>query len=269
VYINIAEVIPVATQSSSQDLDQIIREHTARWLDSQTRFDLRNRFARDGFVLVPNIVTPELKQVVTAEVERLLDEHAERRDLLLKTTGNTPRFMSVVRSELIAEESDVIVSLYECPSLLSAIESIAGERPHPCPSKDEEFLITRQEKAGDTHGWHWGDFSFALIWIIDTPDIEAGGMLQCVPHTRWDKSNPQINRYLCANSITTYGFVPGDIYLLRTDTTLHRTVPLTRDGRRIIVNLTWAAAKDLREGPAGEDRWWEDSRAAAATDVQA
>ncbi|HEY0640242.1 MAG TPA: hypothetical protein VGD67_21645 [Pseudonocardiaceae bacterium] len=254
---------------SPQDHDRIIREHTARWLDARTLFDLRNRFQRDGFVLVSDIVPDELKRDVRAEVMGLLDQHAERRDLLLKTTGDTPRFMSVVRSEIIAEEGELITTLYACDALKSVIERIGGEAPHPCTAKDEEFLITRQERPGDTHGWHWGDFTFALIWIIETPDLEHGGMLQCVPHTRWDKANPQINRYLCANPITTYGFVPGDIYLLRTDTTLHRTVPLSRDGLRIILNMTFASERDLRRDLTGADRWWEDEEAEAATQVEA
>lgn len=254
-------------RSTSQDYDHIIRDHTTRWLNAQTLFDLRNRFRRDGFILVSEIVPDEIKNVVRTEVLDLLDKHAERRDLLLKTTGGTPRFMSVVRSEIIAEQGDVITTLYGCDSLQSTIEMIAQARPHPCPAADEEFLITRQERAGDTHGWHWGDFSFALIWIIDTPDVEHGGMLQCIPHTRWNKSDPQINRYLCANPIATYGFVPGDIYLLRTDTTLHRTVPLTRDGTRIILNMTFASEADLQRRLTGQDRWWEDSEADAAVQV--
>jgi hypothetical protein len=229
---------------------------------------LRNQFARDGFIKVPGIVPTAVKDAVRSEVLRLLSHNAERRDLLLKTTGDTPRFMSVVRSEIIADESSLLTTLYSVPALISVLEHIAGEKIYPCPSKDEEFLITRQEKAGDTHGWHWGDFSFALIWIIDTSGAEHGGMLQCVPHTIWDKSNPQINQYLCHNPIATYGFVPGDIYFLRTDTTLHRTVPLGRDGCRIILNMTWTSAKDLSGGLAGSDRWWEDSQAPAATKVQ-
>lgn len=258
----------MSTSTTAQDFDQVIQDHTSQWLNPQTEFDLRNRFAREGFVLVSEIVPEEIKRTVRAEVATLLEKYAERRDLRLKTTGDTPRFMSVVRSELIADHADVITSLYECPALLTAVERITRERPHSCPAKDEEFLITRQERAGDTHGWHWGDFTFALIWIIDTPDLEHGGMLQCVPHTKWDKENPQINRHLVTHPIRTYGFVPGDIYLLRTDTTLHRTVPLTRDGVRIILNLTWASERDLRRGLAGADRWWEDSNAEAATQVE-
>jgi hypothetical protein len=94
-------------------------------------------------------------------------------------------------------------------------------------------------------------------------------MLQCVPHTRWNKSNPRIHEYLCDNPIQTYGFTTGDIYFLRTDTTLHRTVPLNRDTTRVILNMTWAAEKDLRRSLDGEDRWWEDSTAEAAQAIHA
>jgi hypothetical protein len=249
----------------SQELDRLVRDHTTAWLDPPTLFDLRNRLSRDGFALVSGLAPAELKQQVRADVLTLLDGHAERRDLRLATTGGTPRFMSVVRSETIAEQGGMITRLYGCEPFVDALGRIAGERPQPCPARDENFLITRQEKVGDTHGWHWGDFSFALIWIIETPSIEVGGMLQCVPHTRWDKTDPRINDYLCANPIRTYGFVPGDIYLLRTDTTLHRTVPLTRDATRIILNMTFASEADLRRGLTGDDRWWEDSSASAAT----
>ncbi|HWL87631.1 MAG TPA: hypothetical protein VNO21_17625 [Polyangiaceae bacterium] len=172
--------------------------------------------------------------------------------------------MSVVRSEFIAAHGELIRRVYRCAPLVKALSQIAGEPLFPCPSDDEEFLITRQEKKGDTHGWHWGDFSVALIWIVDTPSLGAGGMLQCVPHTRWDKTNPRIHEYLCENPIATYGFQTGDLYFLRTDTTLHRTVPLNVDARRIILNMTWAAKKDLEGRLIGNDRWWEKKDVAAA-----
>jgi len=244
--------------------ESALSKHLETYFDPPTAFDLETRFHRDGFIIVRDIVSEALRQAVREEVMALLEREVERRDLYLETTGNTPRFMSVVRSELIAEYGHLIGRLYRSAALTETLSRIAGESLFPCPSKDEEFLITRQEKKGDTHGWHWGDFSFALIWLIDSPPVSVGGMLQCVPHTRWDKSNPRIHEYLCATPVTTYGFLPGDIYFLRTDTTLHRTVPLTSDARRIILNMTWAAKKDLERGLVGNDRWWEQSNVAAA-----
>lgn len=230
----------------------------------ENMFSLRQEFARNGFIKVRDIVDDSLREKVTAEVNGLIERQLERRDLHLATTDNTPRYMSVVRSEFIAENSPLINTLSKSEVLLDTLSRIAGTRVVASVSKDEEYLITKQERKGDTHGWHWGDYSFALIWIIETPAVAKGGMLQCVPHTSWDKSNPRIHELLCANPIATYGFKTGDIYFLRTDTTLHRTIPLNEDATRIILNMTWAAEKDLTRGLHGNDRWWEDQHAEAA-----
>jgi hypothetical protein len=250
------------------DLDASIGQHVESWLTDSTLFDLYTRFHRDGFINARDVVPDEVRDSIRDEVLVLLEKNAERRDLLLETTGKTPRFMSVVRSEFIAAQGELINRVYRCAPLIAALRRITGEELFSCPSADEEFLITRQEKKGDTHGWHWGDFSFALIWIIDTPALGTGGMLQCIPHTVWDKSRPRIHEYLCANPIATYGFRPGDLYLLRTDTTLHRTVPLNDDARRIILNMTWASTKDMQRTLVGDDRWWESSAVDAASAVQ-
>jgi len=225
---------------------------------------LRNSFARDGFLKIREVVTDELRDAVRQEVFRLINAQLERRDLYLATTDNSLRHMSVVRSEFIAQESGLIVELSKSTVLLDALSRIADVKIVPSVSKDEEYLITKQERKGDTHGWHWGDYSFALIWIIETPALAKGGMLQCVPHTYWDKANARINEILCENPISTYGFESGDVYLLRTDTTLHRTVPLAEDATRIILNMTWSDEHTAGRGLVGNDRWWENADAEAA-----
>jgi hypothetical protein len=244
-------------------IDQQIWENWLLHHDPADTWQLRQQFERDGFIIVREAVPDELRQAIRAEVFRLLEEHAERRDLRLATTGNTARRMSVVQSEKIGAGSELIRAVYNSPSLRRVLHSVAGAPMLSCPSIDEEFLITRQDHPGDTHGWHWGDFSYALIWIIEMPPVEAGGMLQCVPHTRWDKENPRINEHLCSNAIRTYGFRSGDLYFLKTDTTLHRTVPLNRDGLRIILNMTYAGHTD--RVPTTDDRWWENANVTAAT----
>lgn len=232
--------------------------------------DLGDRFHRDGFVrfgygtLVPESVT----EAVRGEANRLIAEHKERRDLVLSTTGGTPRRMSVVKSEEIEEGSELIRAISRSKVFLDFLAGIAREEIVPEVSDDERYLITHQEFSADTHGWHWGDYSFALIWALVMPPLSHGGMLQCVPHTHWDKSDPRINEILCARKIDTYALASGDMYLLRTDTTLHRTVPLTADGTvRTILNMTWASRRDLQRPITGDDRWWENPEAAAARSV--
>lgn len=244
-------------------LEENISSNIVEYFSTKTLPFLSNQFKREGMIKIPEVMPLEIRNSMKEEALRLLDIYAERRDLKLATTGNTPRKMSVVMSETIAAESDLINTIYRSQALLSFLETLAGERFLPCPSKDEEFLITRQEKIGDTHGWHWGDYRFALIWILETPPIEYGGMLQCVPHTNWDKSNPKIHEYLCQNLIKTYGFVSGDIYLLKADTTLHRTVPLNRDATRIMINMTWGCEDDLKKQMNANDRWWAEKEVEA------
>jgi hypothetical protein len=246
------------------ELDELILAHQTKSFSSQDRVALCQQFRRYGFIKVPEVVPGELRAAMKEEAVRLLDLSSERRDLKLATTDYTPRKMSVVRSEIIAEHSRLVNATYRSEPILKFLAYIAREPLYSCPSKDEEFLITRHEKKGDTHGWHWGDFSFALIWILETPPISYGGMLQCIPHTDWDKTEPRIHEYLCENQIKTYGFVSGDIYFLRTDTTLHRTIPLNRDATRIMLNMTWASNKDLSRELVVDDRWWEHTDAREA-----
>jgi len=252
---------------NSNEINNLIEAHLQKTYSAQDVRDLSNTFARFGFIKVPKIVPPEIYKAVDASVRELLKQNAERRDLLLATTGNTPRKMSVVKSEIIGQDA-YIPPVSKSKALLKFLGQIANEELVTSVSSDEEYLITHQQKVGDTHGWHWGDYSFALIWIIDTPPVEYGGMLQCVPHTRWNKVDPRINELLSSNPIDTYSFVPGDIYLLRTDTTLHRTVPLERDANRIIVNMTWASRQDREKQLVGDDRWWDNPVASAANHLE-
>lgn len=233
-------------------------------IDPQILTNWSQQFRRFGIVKVTDLISAETRQAVRQEAERLLSGSAERRDLRLATTDYTPRSMSVVPSEVIAARSELITTLYHAPELLEPLQTIADEAMFPCPQKDEEFLISRHERAGDTHGWHWGDFSFALIWVLLAPPMEDGGLLQCVPHTKWDKDSPRVLQYLCDNPINTYYFASGDVYFLRTDTTLHRTIPLESDTTRIMLNMTFASDQDRSREVKDEDRWWDDADVAAA-----
>merc|ERR1712046_378725 len=125
------------------------------------------------------------------EAMRLLRSLSKRRDILIPVTGHSPRFMSNVRQQDIAAHGQVIPAVYHSPALLAWLGRLVGEDVIPNPWEYEKFIINRQEKAGDTHGWHWGDYPFSLIWVLQAPDPNAGGQLEYIPHTRWNKTNPQ------------------------------------------------------------------------------
>ncbi len=201
-------------------------------------------FHRLGFVKIPSLVPTRTKQAVAREARLLVDEHGVRREFAMAQTDRTPRRMRNVRYAEIVRHGSVVPAVYDRPDLRAALTAIAGEDVLACPYEPERFVITELTESGDTHGWHWDDYSFALVWVIDCPAPEFGGFVQCVPNTLWDKGNPRIHEQFIANPIHSFGLAPGDLYLMRTDTTLHRVYPIT-GGRRLIVNMAFAARRDL------------------------
>ena len=58
--------------------------------------------------------------------------------------------------------------------------------------------------------------------------------------TSWNKNDPQLPRWFVSRPIYSMELAPGDLYLMRTDTTMHRVYPIT-GGRRLIINMAYAA----------------------------
>lgn len=230
---------------STGTVDERIAQHLAKeFAEDWTVRRLSQHFRRYGYVKLPHLVPGDVKAEVTEEVHRLLSLHARRIDILIRETGNTPRKMSTVGQPAIAADGTVIPEVYESAALLGFLSRLAREPVVPCPWDEEKYVIIKQEKEGDTHGWHWGDFSFTIIWIIEAPPPEFGGSLQCIPHTDWDKTDPRLQEHITMYPIRTYPHTPGDLYFLRSDTTLHRTIPLCESRTRIILNTCWSNAQD-------------------------
>ena len=92
---------------------------------------LAHQFQRDGFLKVGHLLTPEVKRIVRDDVLRLIERFSERNELKLETTGGTPRRMSTVRSERIAEDGREVPLVYKTAELVDILERIAGEKLAP------------------------------------------------------------------------------------------------------------------------------------------
>jgi hypothetical protein len=224
----------------SRDLDA----HVAATVTDDLVEPARRDFSYLGYAKVPFLVPASVKQAVADEVNELLLAGSVRRDVEFKETDYTPRRMRNVRRKEIAQLGTVIPAVYESPTLRDALARVVGEAVHVCPYEPEQYVITCLEKDGDTHGWHWDDYRFALVWVIETPPVEHGGFVQCVPGTRWDKDNPRINKAFVTRPIYSMELFGGDLYVMRTDTTLHRVYPVT-NGVRKIINMGYASTADL------------------------
>ncbi|MDW6057264.1 hypothetical protein SAZ11_03175 [Streptomyces sp. FXJ1.4098] len=168
-------------------LDSSIEEHVHREVGNEQLWVSRKSFYETGFALVSYLLPDDVKAVVSAEVNELLAGQSVRRDLHLAETSNSPRYMRNITAADIRAHAGAAVALYNSPAFVRALSSVAGEQVLECPYEPEHYIITHLERPGDTHGWHWDDYSFGVIFVVDCPDVEFGGFVQTVPNTTWDK----------------------------------------------------------------------------------
>jgi hypothetical protein len=214
--------------------------------------ELRERFARDGFVDLTAAIPRDVRERVGGEVTAALDAHAERRDVRIAATGATPRKYRVVGRDALIAACPAAASFYRSEPLLALLSDVAGEAVVPVPYEPEELIATRLESAGDTHGWHWDDYGFALVWVLRAPPPSDGATLEFVTGVPWCKTDPRLEAILADRVPVRAHVAGGTVYLLRTDTTLHRVTPLRRDVRRDALCFSYAAACDVARNVSHE-----------------
>lgn len=209
---------------------------------------LSEKFTQDSFLILPDdFFTDKLKDDLELEARALLSTHAEHRKLEMKITGNTPRnYMSVGR-DMIYKNNKSIRKLFESDSLLMVLSTLAQEPVFRVPYAAEEYIINNQCGVGHTHGWHWDDYSFAMIHVVEAPDPMHGGQVEFVPNIHWDKSDPSncIRSALQENVVLSCYVAKRKTYFMRTNTTLHRVSPLTGATNRIAIIVSFASAADM------------------------
>lgn len=208
----------------------------------------QQQYSAEHYARTTALIPSELVTALRAEARKLADLNTRRIDITVPVTGNTPRKLGSLPNPLFQEHSELFTALYNSAEFRALLSSVVGTPILDATFDDEKITGTHQNRVGDTHGWHWGDHEFAWIFIAEAPAIEHGGMLQSCPHTAWDKENPAVHQKLAEGTIRTYYHASGESYIFKTDTSLHRTVPIQTEGvERIIINLTFASFRDWLE----------------------
>jgi hypothetical protein len=221
--------------------------------------DANRQLLANGIVRLPPLLAAEDQELLLAEATALLKECGQRRDFNMRLTDGSPRRMRNVGGNEIIPKSPMLSSFYDSPALRELVSAVIGEPALTCPYLRERIVITSLQQPGDTHGWHWDDYSIALIWVLQAPPVECGGLVQCIPHTRWNRESPEILKHLVSSPIHTYYFGSGEAYLMQTRQTLHRVHPLVKEGcERIIMNFAFATQADGDVGDRHEtvDALW-------------
>jgi hypothetical protein len=206
---------------------------------------MRARFREDGFVALGSLLTPPVRRRFDAEASALLARHAQRRDLRIAVTGGSARRYAIASRADIATDGVLVPAAYRSRALARVLGAIAGEPIVPVPHLPEEFIATRMEHPGDEHGWHWDDYRYALVWIVRAPAAGAGGEVELVPDTRWDKRDPRVAEQLRGRTPSRFAPASDSAYFLRADTTLHRVAPLLRDTVREVVTFSYTTPAEV------------------------
>lgn len=230
------------------NFDQRLEEHNSS-LSPQLQKMLKEQFKEEGVVQIEHLVPPDLAGEMHGQAKRLLNKNAKRRDLNLASTGNTPRHYRSVGRDVVRSDNGIITAFFESEVIRRYLSGIADENLNQVPYEPEEYIINSQEKLGDTHGWHWDDYAFALIWMVDAPHPLAGGRIEYVNNTAWDKLNPEkcVVDILSSRKVESIYVNSGTCYLMRANTTLHRVAPLTEETQRTVIVFTYASASDMAD----------------------
>ena len=228
--------------------DRRVSEHLSA-LPKQLTDLLAEKFRTDTVVQLEHLLPADLVDDLHDQALSLLSESARRRDLEIAATGGTPRAYLSVGRDAIFEDKGSITSFFESEVLRDYLSAIAGEPLHKVPYLQEEYIINSQAQSGDTHGWHWDDYTFALIWMVEAPDCMHGGHVEYMSRTRWDKENPRecLESLISSREIRSRYVRSGTCYLMRANTTLHRVAPLTHETRRTVIVFTYASEADLTD----------------------
>ncbi len=226
--------------------DQQVADHLAAMPPQLTQM-LAAQFCAETIVQIDHLLPSGLAATMQRQALRLIAGPATRRDMELAATGNTPRAYRSVGRDLIHTEHGPITAFFELNVIRSYLSEIAGEPLHKVPYEPEEYIVNSQEKSGDTHGWHWDDYTFALIWLVEAPHCMSGGRVEYIPDTEWDKEKPRecLERLIATREIRSRYIKSGTCYLMRANTTLHRVAPLAGDTRRTVIVFTYASTADL------------------------
>lgn len=233
-----------------QNTLEIARRHLIG-VDPAALLHSRNRLAETGIARLGFLLPYQVKRTLAAEALALVDQHRQLGELLPGSEAHpsppSTRPGISVPPRAIAAHAALIPRLYECDALRRDLSVVAAESVLPCP-EPRRYAVTRTHRD-ETPQWHWDDYSFALVLVVECPPLEDGGFVQTVPHTHRERQYADVHRTLTRNPIHSWELHPGDLYLMRTASTLHRVYPFEH-GRRTIMTMCFATRADLDRATA-------------------
>ena len=222
------------------DLEKVTKGFSQKKLQA-----LSQQFSDDGLVNVKELLPKKMWGQLAAETNSIIENFGIKRNLTVEQSDSTRRALTTVGNEPCRNNGPCMSAIYDSEAFHAFLSEIAGERVSMFPDPVEQLAVSLLTEPGDTHGWHWDDCSFALIWMIECPPPSFGGFTQCVPNTGHEKGKTNIFEVLTKHPIQSHYFPAGSFYFFRSGTALHQVHPLVKPARRLIINMDFVSDADL------------------------
>jgi hypothetical protein len=196
----------------------------------------------NGFVDITHLFEPSTLQSLQQNALSAFKAKAKRKDFISKYGGNTPRHMYTVSKENIDIHcGSIFYDFYK--NTIPLLSQITNESVLESPYVPEMYVINGLNDPNDTHGWHWDDYKYALVFIAEVPPEGCGAEVETIPHT--GHLNTSIEEVLKSHTANKTYFKVNSVYLLLGEETLHRVNPIREGYSRIGVAFTYTDANDL------------------------
>lgn len=201
---------------------------------------LAQALGEGGVVQLHDFLPSALLRELSQQANGILDACGKRIDVRVRSTGNTPRkYLSVGRNDVF-EHSSLIKRLYFDPRLIRFFAKLMRSEIIVAPYEPEQVVVNRMSQRGDTHGWHWDDYTYSVVLVLAAPHRKNGAQVECVDGTSWDKNAAQVEHYLRKLPVRSLDLQPGSAYVLLGKRVMHRVSPMLKADTRKIICFTYA-----------------------------
>lgn len=204
---------------------------SSRFRDPKMVASLRNEYSRNGVLIIREFFDPDIFAELRHDVAQLL-QHARRKDFTMGTY-HTPRKISVVGGRTIFTHSQKLAALYASFPIVRLFSNIVGADLFLSRQADAFMTINHLERLGDTQGWHLDDGAPVMVYAFSSPEPGCGGVLEFIPNwhnVTQDRLDLPLDKTvkLAAHEgrVSSIHLEPNSMYLLKSDTALHRVTPL-------------------------------------------
>jgi hypothetical protein len=213
------------------------------YLAEGTLRELRAEFRSRDYVKLPRLLREAALDQARAAL-RGVEGAAVARDFQMEGY-DTPRRLSTIGGERLDRLAPALAALYRHGELRGLVAALTGGPVFDCPNPNEAVVVNLELAVGATHGWHLDDVPYTLVVHVEAPPPGGGGLVEFVPDWRAVcqrlEAQPEIDVDPTVAECRRQGLVrterhdPGDAYLMRADTSLHRVTELTAAGARRVV----------------------------------